>query len=146
MDAILDFAREHGLFVVEDAAQAHGARFDGRRVGSFGDAGCFSFYPGKNLGAYGDGGAIVTNDSELADRLRLLRDFGNAESTSISCGPATAVSIRFKPPCSTSNSRTSTSGTRLAGGTPPHTTSVWRRSASHRRCARARRGTSITCT
>ncbi len=76
MDAILDFAREHGLFVVEDAAQAHGARFDGRRVGSFGNAGCFSFYPGKNLGAYGDGGAIVTNDAELADRLRLLRDFG----------------------------------------------------------------------
>jgi dTDP-4-amino-4,6-dideoxygalactose transaminase len=76
MDAIERFARRNGLLVIEDACQAHGARWDGKRVGSFGDAGCFSFYPGKNLGAYGDGGAIVTNDADLADRLRLLRDFG----------------------------------------------------------------------
>jgi dTDP-4-amino-4,6-dideoxygalactose transaminase len=76
MDAIVEFARRHGLYVVEDAAQAHGARWNGRRVGSFGEVGCFSFYPGKNLGAYGDGGAIVTDDAALADRLRLLRDFG----------------------------------------------------------------------
>jgi len=76
MDAIVEFARRHGLYVIEDASQAHGARWEGRRVGSFGDAGCFSFYPGKNLGAYGDGGAIVTNDAAMAERLRLLRDFG----------------------------------------------------------------------
>jgi dTDP-3-amino-3,4,6-trideoxy-alpha-D-glucose transaminase len=76
MDAILAVAREHGLRVVEDTAQAHGARLRGRRVGTFGDVGCFSFYPTKNLGAWGDGGAIVTADGELADRVRLLRCHG----------------------------------------------------------------------
>ena len=76
MNAILEFARRHGLYVIEDASQAHGARWNGQCVGSFGDVGAFSFYPGKNLGAYGDGGAIVTNDPALADRFRLLRDFG----------------------------------------------------------------------
>ncbi len=76
MEPILDFARRHGLYVIEDAAQAHGARHAGKGAGSFGDVAAFSFYPGKNLGAYGDGGAIVTNDAELADRLRLMRDFG----------------------------------------------------------------------
>lgn len=76
MQPIMDFAHRHGLLIVEDAAQAHGARRDGRMAGSIGDAAAFSFYPGKNLGAYGDGGAIVTNDAGLADRLRLLRDFG----------------------------------------------------------------------
>lgn len=76
MDAMSEFARAHGIAVIEDACQAHGARWNGRRVGSFGEIGCFSFYPGKNLGAYGDGGAIVTGDPAIADRLRLLRDFG----------------------------------------------------------------------
>jgi dTDP-4-amino-4,6-dideoxygalactose transaminase len=76
MDPIVEFARMHELALIEDACQAHGARWSGRRAGSFGDVGCFSFYPGKNLGAYGDGGAIVTDDAALADRLRLLRDFG----------------------------------------------------------------------
>jgi dTDP-4-amino-4,6-dideoxygalactose transaminase len=79
MDPILEFARRHGLFVVEDAAQAHGARWNGRRVGAFGHVAAFSFYPGKNLGAYGDAGAIVTNDASLRDSLRLLRDFGQAK-------------------------------------------------------------------
>ena len=65
MEPILDFARRHGLYVIEDAAQAHGARHAGKGAGSFGDVAAFSFYPGKNLGAYGDGGAIVTNDAEL---------------------------------------------------------------------------------
>ena len=76
MDPVMEFARRNGLRVIEDAAQAHGARWRGRAVGSFGDVGCFSFYPGKNLGAYGDAGAIVTGDAELADAVRLLRDFG----------------------------------------------------------------------
>jgi dTDP-4-amino-4,6-dideoxygalactose transaminase len=76
MDPLLAFARRHRLVVIEDAAQAHGARYKGRPVGSIGDYGCFSFYPGKNLGAYGEGGMVVTNDAEAADRLRLLRDWG----------------------------------------------------------------------
>ena len=76
MGTIRSLAERHGLKVVEDACQAHGALYGGRPVGSLGDAGCFSFYPGKNLGAYGDGGAVVTNDVGLADRLRLLRNYG----------------------------------------------------------------------
>jgi dTDP-4-amino-4,6-dideoxygalactose transaminase len=74
--AIREIAAEHGLAVVEDAAQAHGATFDGVRTGALGDVGCFSFYPHKNLGTYGDGGAITTNDSALAERLRVLRYVG----------------------------------------------------------------------
>lgn len=76
MEPIVALARRHGLKVIEDASQAHGAVWHGRRAGSFGDAGCFSFYPGKNLGAYGDAGALVTNDGTVAERARLLRDFG----------------------------------------------------------------------
>ena len=76
MDPLLDIAREHGLQVVEDAAQAHGASYKGHPCGSSGTAGCFSFYPGKNLGAYGDGGMVTTNDGELATRLRRLRNYG----------------------------------------------------------------------
>lgn len=75
-DAIRAIASEHGLAIVEDAAQAHGATFDGVRTGALGDLGCFSFYPHKNLGTYGDGGAITTNDAELAERLRVLRYVG----------------------------------------------------------------------
>ncbi|TWU34936.1 DegT/DnrJ/EryC1/StrS family aminotransferase [Novipirellula artificiosorum] len=76
MREILAIARRHGLRVIEDAAQAHGAELEGQRCGSFGDIGCFSFYPGKNLGAFGDGGATVTNDPKLAEKLRLLRNYG----------------------------------------------------------------------
>ena len=76
MDPILEFARSHGLFVIEDAAQAHGAEYKGRRVGSLGDAGCFSFYPGKNLGAFGEAGAVVTNNDDLQGKIRVLRDHG----------------------------------------------------------------------
>jgi dTDP-4-amino-4,6-dideoxygalactose transaminase len=76
MGPVMAFAGKHGLVVIEDAAQAHGASRDGRRAGTIGDAGCFSFYPGKNLGAIGDAGAAVTNDSETADRIRLYRDHG----------------------------------------------------------------------
>src|SRR5438876_11167813 len=67
MDPILEFAREHDLFVIEDAAQAHGAEYKGRKVGALGDVGCFSFYPGKNLGAFGEAGAIVTDNVELQE-------------------------------------------------------------------------------
>lgn len=79
MDPINDIARRHGLKVIEDAAQAHGARYRGRRVGSLGDAAGWSFYPTKNLGAYGDAGAVTTDDDELADRVRLLRNYGSKE-------------------------------------------------------------------
>lgn len=76
MDPIMSIARRHGLVVIEDAAQAHGAEYKGRRAGSIGDLGCFSFYPGKNLGAFGEGGAVVTARPELARRVSLLRDWG----------------------------------------------------------------------
>jgi dTDP-4-amino-4,6-dideoxygalactose transaminase len=77
MDAINDVAAQHGLLVFEDAAQAHGATYKARPAGSLSQAAAFSFYPGKNLGAYGDGGAITTKDDRLADRLRLLRNWGS---------------------------------------------------------------------
>jgi dTDP-4-amino-4,6-dideoxygalactose transaminase len=76
MDAIMEVARLHRLRVIEDACQAHGAEYRGRRAGSIGDIGCFSFYPGKNLGAYGEGGAAVTNNPEYAGTMRLLRSWG----------------------------------------------------------------------
>jgi dTDP-4-amino-4,6-dideoxygalactose transaminase len=79
LDPLLEIAERHGIPVVEDAAQAHGAAYRERPVGSRGLAGCFSFYPGKNLGALGEGGAIVTNDEEVADRLRALRDHAQGE-------------------------------------------------------------------
>ena len=76
MDPILEIARRHHLTVIEDAAQAHGSEYKGRRCGSLGDLACFSFYPGKNLGAYGEGGAVVTNDAAMAKKIRLLRAWG----------------------------------------------------------------------
>ncbi|MBV9925991.1 MAG: DegT/DnrJ/EryC1/StrS family aminotransferase [Acidobacteria bacterium] len=79
LDAVFEVAKRHDLLVIEDAAQAHGARYKGSRVGARGVAGCFSFYPGKNLGAYGEGGAVVTNDAEVARRLRMLRDHGSEQ-------------------------------------------------------------------
>ena len=84
MDAIMKIASDHGLHIIEDAAQAVGARYKGRRAGSFGLTGCFSFYPTKNLGAIGDGGALVTNRNELAKKIRLLREYGWKERY-ISC-------------------------------------------------------------
>ena len=76
MDPILEIARRHGLVVIEDACQAHGAEYKGRRVGSLGDLGCFSFYPGKNLGACGEGGMVVTDNPAYARTVRMLRDWG----------------------------------------------------------------------
>ena len=77
MDAIMEIARKRNLFVVEDSAQAHGARWKGRRVGSFGDAGCFSFFPAKNLGAFGDGGAVASSRSDVNSAIRRLRNYGS---------------------------------------------------------------------
>ncbi|MCM3871429.1 MAG: DegT/DnrJ/EryC1/StrS family aminotransferase [Pyrinomonadaceae bacterium] len=79
MDPILEIARRHDLIVIEDAAQAHGAEYNGKRAGCIGDLACFSFYPGKNLGAYGEAGAVVTNNGEYADVIRRLRDHGQSQ-------------------------------------------------------------------
>jgi dTDP-4-amino-4,6-dideoxygalactose transaminase len=79
MDPIIDIARRHNLTLVEDAAQAHGAEYKGRRAGSMGDLACFSFYPGKNLGAYGEGGAVVTNNEEYVEVMKQLRDQGQSK-------------------------------------------------------------------
>ena len=79
MDSIMEISRKYGLLVIEDACQAHGAEYKGRRAGSIGDAGCFSFYPGKNLGAYGEAGAIVTNNAEVDKKIGMLRDHGQAK-------------------------------------------------------------------
>ena len=77
LDPILEIAKNHGLKVLEDAAQVHGGRYKGRRIGSHGDLVAWSFYPGKNLGAYGDGGAITTDNAELAEKIRVLRNYGS---------------------------------------------------------------------
>src|SRR5438477_9418219 len=79
MDPIRQLANKHGLVIIEDACQAHGARYKGRRAGSLGHAAAFSFYPGKNLGAYGDGGRVLTNDADIRNRLEMLRNYGQEE-------------------------------------------------------------------
>ncbi len=79
MDAIVKIAQKHGLIVIEDACQAHGARYKGKRTGAIGDAAAFSFYPAKNLGAYGDGGIIVTNSAKTAEAVRMLRNYGQSK-------------------------------------------------------------------
>ena len=79
IDPVMDIARKHGLPIIEDAAQAHGALYKGKKVGTFGEMSCFSFYPGKNLGAYGEGGALVTNNAEFATRARALREHGSTQ-------------------------------------------------------------------
>ena len=79
MDPILELAQKNKLIVIEDACQAHGAEYKGKRAGAIGDAGCFSFYPGKNLGAYGEAGAIVTNNSQMAQKMAMFRDHGQSK-------------------------------------------------------------------
>jgi len=103
IDKIMDIAKKHGLKVIEDCAQCHGAEFKGRKAGSFGHAGCFSFYPSKNLGAFGDGGMIVTNDAEIAERIKLLRNYGQQnryfskiEGTNSRLDELQAAYLRFK--------------------------------------------------
>jgi len=106
LDPILDIARRHRLRVVEDAAQAHGARYKGRRIGSHGDVVCWSFYPGKNLGALGDAGAVTANDVELAHRVRRLGNYGSQRKyVNIERGvnsrldPVQAAVLSAKLPC-----------------------------------------------
>ena len=77
MKKIQDIAAKYNLYLLEDCAQSHGAKFEGKTTGTFGDIGCFSFYPTKNLGAFGDGGAIVTNNEKIADKIRMLRNYGS---------------------------------------------------------------------
>ena len=103
MAAILAIARRHGLRVLEDGAQAHGARYRGQRLGAHGDAVAWSFYPGKNLGAMGDGGAVTTNNAQLADRLRVLRNYGSrvkyvneVQGTNSRLDPLQAAILRVK--------------------------------------------------
>ena len=79
MDPLMEIAHAHGLYVIEDACQAHGAAYKGRKAGTLGDTGCFSFYPGKNLGAFGEAGAIVTNNDDLNEKIRFLRNHGQVE-------------------------------------------------------------------
>ena len=110
MDPILAIAKRWGLYVVEDACQAHDAEYRGKRAGSMGDAGCFSFYPGKNLGAWGEAGAVVTNNTELADRMRMFRDHGqdkkyyhsmvgwNARMDGIQ-GAILTIKLKYLPQC-----------------------------------------------
>ncbi|MEW6680550.1 MAG: DegT/DnrJ/EryC1/StrS family aminotransferase, partial [bacterium] len=78
-DKIEEIAKRHNLYVIEDAAQAHGAIYKGRKIGSLGDVGCFSFYPGKNLGAYGDGGCVVSNNQEIIEKIRTLSNHGRKD-------------------------------------------------------------------
>ena len=85
MDRLMEIVKKHDLIVIEDAAQALGAKFKGKMAGSFGLTGCFSFYPAKILGAFGDGGAVVTNDENIAEKVRLLRDHGQKTKTEIVC-------------------------------------------------------------
>jgi dTDP-4-amino-4,6-dideoxygalactose transaminase len=79
MDPIMEIAHKNGLYVIEDACQAHGAEYNDKRAGSIGDVGCFSFYPGKNLGAYGEAGAITTNNTDLAEKMAMFRDHGQSK-------------------------------------------------------------------
>jgi dTDP-4-amino-4,6-dideoxygalactose transaminase len=94
MDPIMEIAREHDLLVIEDAALATGARYRGRQVGTFGDAAIISFAPTKILGAYGDGGAVLTNDDEIADAVRLLRDYGHDQHAERTTGGQSAIPIK----------------------------------------------------
>ena len=145
MDAMLAIARRHKLLVIEDAAQAHGAEWNGQRVGSLGDFGCFSFYPTKNLGAAGEGGMVVTRDPEHARALRTLRDCGQEQKYL-----PTMLGYNYRLPSSPGRHPT---GEAYAIGslersatalTPPHTTSCCTKLVLLRRTSCLPRGTHIT--
>lgn len=103
MDPILEIAHQHGLKVIEDAAQSHGARYRGKRTGSLGDAAAFSFYPGKNLGALGDGGAVTTSDTALAQRIRMLSNYGSQKNMCMRRRGSMPGWTKFRPPCCARN-------------------------------------------
>jgi dTDP-4-amino-4,6-dideoxygalactose transaminase len=135
MDPIMALAREHNLVVVEDACQAHGAEYKGRRCGTLGDIAAFSFYPGKNLGAYGDGGAVVTNRKDLADQIWLLRNYGQRVKYEHTCKgfnsrldtvQAAALRVKLRHLESWNNARRRVAATydRLLAGAPVVTPQV----------------------
>jgi len=141
MDPILELAQQHDLLVIEDAAQAHGAVYRGRKAGSMGHCGCFSFYPGKNLGAYGDAGGVVTEDARLAERIRALGDHGSLvkyqhgasapsaitaawSSTSTIFPASTVASTASRPRCCRSSCAIWTPGPTDASPSRPVTMSV----------------------
>ncbi len=125
MDALCGIAREHRLHMIEDAAQAHGARYRERRVGSFGTVSCFSFYPSKNLGGFGEGGAIATDDEALADRIRRSRDHARIAAIITSNWAITRAWRGFKARCWRSSCGISTSGTPLGPVMPGDTANAW---------------------
>ena len=98
MDPIMEIARQHGLYVLEDAAQAHGAQYKGRKAGSTGDAACFSFYPGKNLGAFGEAGAVVTNNDTLRDKFACFAIMARSGSITIRWWDGIVGWMAFRPP------------------------------------------------
>jgi dTDP-4-amino-4,6-dideoxygalactose transaminase len=153
MDPIMDIAREHGLAVIEDASQAHGAEYKGRSAGSIGDVGCFSFYPGKNLGAYGDAGMVTTSDADFAARVRQIANHGGGTTkydnvvvgTNSRLDALQAVVLRAKLPhlerWTAERLERATAYTRLLEGVPglvlPRE-QAWGRSAWHLYTLRAR--------
>ena len=147
MEAILHLAHRHGLAVIEDAAQAHAAEFQGRRAGQWSHVACFSFYPGKNLGAYGDAGAICTDDDALADTVAKLRDHGRVGKYAhdeVGCGSGWT---RSRPQFWGPNCPTWKPGPRPGAPTPPPTPPPCATCrGSFPRRSRPTRATSTTCT
>jgi hypothetical protein len=122
MDPLLEIARRHGLVVIEDACQAHGAEYKGRRSGSVADMTCFSFYPGKNLGAYGEGGMVVTDNPEYARTIRMLRDWGAEKKYHHVLKGYNFRMEGLRAPCCASSCAVSNSGPRHAAARPRTTT------------------------
>ena len=143
----MEVARAAGLHVIEDCAQAHGARYHGQRVGTFGDLGCFSFYPTKNLGAWGDGGGVVTADAGPRRRAcACCARTARAPATTTAWSARRRVSTRSRPPCCGSSSAGSTAGTRTAAASARRCArGSWGRASSSRRRVAPPATTSTTC-